>query len=167
MKALSGHVMRDHVLIGTVPALLLLPVWGWRGSLLFWFANILVDLDHYFHFLYLTRMRHFAPGPMMRYFEKVFSLRHREDFLALEIFHTLEFFFVAGLVIFTVLPVLVPFFWGMAFHMLVDFFHLSRHGILGKRVNSFVEYKLRSREMKGRGVDPDGVFKESLDVLGR
>ena len=167
MKALGGHVLRDHILLGAVPAFLLAPWWGFRASALFWLANIFVDLDHYLHFLYLTRMRHFAAGPMMRYFEKVFSLRHREDLLALEIFHTLEFFLAAGLVIFTVLPRLAPLFWGMAFHMLVDFFHLARHGILGKRVNSLVEYKLRSREMKGRGIDPDGGFKESLQVLER
>jgi len=161
MKPLMAHVLRDHVLLGGAAAVLLYPLWGFWPAFAFWLANILIDVDHYIHFLVLTRFEVLDFGTMFRLNEQAFQNRHRPDFLALEIFHTVEFLFVLGMVAFWLMPWLQPVFWGMLFHNLVDLVHLGRYGVLTKRTHSFMEYWIRSRRIRSRGGDPNLAFQES------
>lgn len=162
MKALSNHVIRDHVLIGGIAALALSPVLGAAESLFFWLATIFVDIDHYFEFLWFTRFKHLGPKSMFRFFEELFQLRNREGFLALEIFHTVEFLICFGLFALWQGGALLAIFWGVLFHMVVDFFHLLRYRSLGKRSPSFLEYAWRKKRYLSEGKNPELVFEEAL-----
>lgn len=158
MKFLMNHVMRDHVALGGAAALAALPWFGWRGSLLFWLANILIDLDHYLHFAYARRGKSLGVKEMFLFHQSLFDQVRRPDFLALEIFHTVEFMALLGWLSFGVLPSLQPVFWGMAFHIGVDFVHLAKLGVFTKRCNSCVEYVLRRNAMLRRSLSPDWVM---------
>ncbi len=160
MKLLSHHVLRDHVLIGGIAALALMPCWGWQGSLLFWLANVFIDADHYLHFLYARRQDPWhAKGAkgMFAYHQALFDQVRRPDFLALEIFHTAEFLLLTACLGFS-LPALLPIFWGCVFHSAVDWVHLGRQGLLLKRVNSILEYAIRRRKMLSQGLDTGWVM---------
>ena len=166
MKLLAGHVFRDHVLLGGLLALFLLPLLGAGGSLMFWLATVLVDLDHYLHFLFCIRFKSFSPRLMLQFHEEVFRRRGRPEFFALEIFHTVEFLFLAGIVSFLIFPALRPLFWGMVFHLAIDLVHLTRFGIFSKRTHSVVEYFWRRKKMHSEGKDPHSVFVEAAEAMG-
>lgn len=167
MNALVTHVLRDHVILGGGAAICLLPLFGWQWSFAFWLANILVDLDHYLNFLWRCRFRAIGIKAMFRFHAEVFQQTHRPDFLGLEPFHTLEFLCLLGLLGFLSLPSLIPIFSGILFHVLVDLVHLSRYGILSKRAHSFTEYFWRRHRMVFRGHNPDGLFDEALEAMGK
>ena len=161
MKLLTNHVLREHVAIGGLAALLLTPWIGWQGAMLFWLSNILIDMDHYLHFVYAHRGRIFRIREMFQYHQHLFDKVHRSDFLAIEIFHTVEFLALLGWASFWIWSWLQPIFWGAIFHTVVDFVHLCRHGIPFKRVYSFVEYAIRRNRLKRRGLAPDWVMTGS------
>jgi len=166
LKALTNHVFRDHVLIGGIFALFLMPWLGKTGSFLFWMSTVFVDLDHYIHYLSCTGLKHPGIGSMFRFHEELFSRRNRPELYILEIFHTVEFLFLLGLLAFAWVEILIPVFWGVVFHMAVDVVHLSRHGILDKRPNSFLEYVWRKRKMLKDGLNPDDLIRETLKAAG-
>jgi hypothetical protein len=163
MKTLSGHVLRDHVILGGIVAFIGAAYWGFANSMMFWLVNILIDLDHYLHFVWLAKFKKIGFKSMFRFHEIFFSMRHHPDFIAVEIFHTAEFMFL--LAIFTVLfpQVLLPIFLGCLFHMVVDFFHLLRFRIFTKRAHSFVEYFLRKKRIRERGGDPNALAASCLE----
>ncbi len=163
-QALTNHVLRDHVLIGGLAAACLAPFWGPWESLAFWIATVMVDADHYLHYLSCTKGRHFGIGPMLRFHEELFSRRHRPELLVLEIFHTVEFVLLLGWAAFNYFQGLIPVFWGVVFHMAVDFIHLKRYGILSKRVNSFLEYEWRKKGLLKQGLDPSRLMEETLNA---
>ena len=165
MKLLSGHVLRDHVIIGGLAAILSLPLFGGWGSFAFWMANVFIDLDHYMRFVYYTGFKVFGIGPMLRYHDKVFEHRKHPEFLSIEIFHTAEFLILIGVLAIWVFPGLWPIFWGFAFHVVVDFVHLGRFRMLAVRSNSFVEYFVRRKKMLAEGKNPDFVFQATLNSL--
>lgn len=165
MKLLFKHVLRDHIFVGTVASLLTWPFLGSWGALLFWMGTILIDSDHYIKFVYYTGFKVFGIGPMFQYHEKLFEYRHHPEFLAVELFHTAEFFIIFGIIAFFLAPALIQVFWGCAFHIVVDYIHLRRHGILKTRANSFLEYFQRRKKMLREGKNPDTVFEASLQSL--
>jgi len=162
MKALTSHLLRDHVLIGAVAAALLVPVFGIWGSLIFWLATILIDLDHYLNFVVRCGFKHFSLPLMFRFHHALFQRKDRRDYLDIEIFHTAEFFALFAVLAFGFFPPLVPAFWGLAFHIAVDLVHLACHRILARRAHTFIEYFLRVKYMRSKGMDPDIVFLEAL-----
>ena len=161
MNLLTHHVLRDHVLLGGVASLLLLPCLGPLGSFLFWLANIFVDADHYLHFLYACRGKSWGAGEMFRFHQTLFDNIRRPDFLAIEIFHTIEFLTLFGVLSLWAGNWMIPVFWGCIFHMLVDGVHLGRQGLLFKRVHSFVEYGIRRHRLMQKGLHPDWVMDGS------
>lgn len=165
MKLLVNHVLRDHVLLGGIVALGFLPFWGVWRSFVFWVATVLIDLDHFLHFLYCTRFKVFGVGPLFRFHEKVFEQRNHSELLSLEIFHTAEFLFLTGFLAAMVTPYLWPVCWGFVLHIFVDFVHLKHFKILTKRSHSLVEYLLRRKRMLAMGKDPDHVFRIALKAL--
>ncbi len=149
MNLLGNHVQRDHCGVGGIAALLLVPVWGWSSSALFWLANIFLDTDHYIHYLYAHRGNNpWSVAAMFRYHQSLFEQAGRPDFLVLEIFHTFEFLGLLGWISFFFWRPLIPVFWGSVFHMVVDFFHLSYHKVTFARAYSFVEYGIRRDRLK-------------------
>lgn len=166
MKALTHHVLRDHVLIGGMASLMAFPFLGPWGSLAFWLSTILVDLDHYLDFLLRTRFRMPGVGPMFRYHEILFQKKDRPEFLALEIFHTAEFLLLFGLFAFWRGGIFLSIFAGVMFHMLVDLIHLGRYRILTKRAHSLIEYLWRKKRFEEQGKIPAVIFKEVLEALG-
>ena len=163
---LTSHVVRDHVLIGAVPAFVVAaftdPVW----SFIFWLSNVLVDLDHYLNFLILTRFRVVGVRAMFQFHEAVFQRRSHPDLYPLEIFHTVEVVGLLGMAAFWFRGFLVPIFWGIVFHLLVDVVHLARYQILTKRPHSLLEYFWRIRRMQAYGRNPDRVIQEALAASG-
>ena len=164
MKVLQNHVLRDHVIIGAVAGALLLPFLGLEGGFLFWISTILIDLDHFFNFLYYTRFRVFRLDVMFRFYEHVFHVRRREEFLAIEPFHAIEFLAAVGGGAFW-LPVIRPVFYGFLFHIAVDVVHLKRFGALTKRSHSVIEYYWRRKHILAAGGNPDRIFAETLNEM--
>ena len=156
-KPLSIHVIRDHVLLGGLAAACLAPKLGIAGSLMFWAATVLFDLDHYLRFLLLGKFKKTGIQSMFAFFERSFESRNHPDFLALDVFHTAEFLIFFGLFVFYAAPFLLAVLWGFLFHMVVDFFHLLRHRALTKRAHSFVEYYIRKRIIERRGGNPEAL----------
>ncbi|MBI3548179.1 MAG: hypothetical protein HY078_03900 [Elusimicrobia bacterium] len=161
MKLLAGHVVRDHVLLGAVVAGLLYPWLGVHGAALFWFASVMIDVDHYLHFLSYTGFRDWTPQGMFRFHGHLFGHIHREDFIAVEVFHTFEFLLAAGLIATYAAPLLLPAYWGCLFHLVVDVFHLRSHRALDKRAHSFVSFWWRRRKLQERGLSPDWIYHPS------
>lgn len=140
MGGLILHVVREHVLLGGVAAA---GVWAWQGprpAALFWLANVLIDADHYLHFLWAVRFREWTPQAMFRYHQEIFERAGREEFYTVEAFHTVEFVLLSSGVAWLLFPVLWPAVFGGLFHIVVDWVHLARHGLLDKRANSLFTY---------------------------
>ncbi len=150
-------MIRDHVILGGLVAMVLAPTLGIRGSLLFWVGTVFVDVDHYLRFLFVGKGKTLGLKPMFAFFERSFQARHHKDFLVLDLFHTAEFLILISLFIFFAAPFLLPVLWGIYFHKLVDFFHLLRHRALTKRAHSFIEYYLRKKQIEARGGNPDAL----------
>lgn len=166
MKPLLSHVLRDHVLLGVLSSLSMVPFYGWPGSVLFFSANILIDLDHYAFFLWKTRLRYWDPAAMFRFFEEVHSRRDRPEFLVVEPIHTVEIFVLLAFGSFFGGGLFVPVFAGFFFHAIVDIVHLHRLRILTKRCHSLVEYFWRSARQRRRGLDPGVIDQEAMDAAG-
>ena len=154
-KPLSIHVIRDHVLLGAIIAAALSPSLGAWGAFLFWLGTVFVDTDHYLRFLLVGKFRNFRIKSMFSFFEHSFQSRNHPDFLALDIFHTVEFLALLSLVTVYVAPAFLPVLYGVLFHMTTDFFHLLRHKALSKRAHSVLEYYIRKKRMKARGGRPE------------
>ncbi len=143
---LLRHVLRDHVALGIFAACSAWIVleWTWWQCGLFWLASILIDIDHYIHFVWVTRGKRFwSVAGMFRYHEGMFNHIQTSNYLSLEIFHTIEFMILVGALAFGLWDWLQPVFWGFVFHILVDVVCLGRQGMLFKRAHSFVEYGVR------------------------
>jgi hypothetical protein len=157
--------LRDHVLVGGFAALVFIPALGAWGSLVFWLANVLIDLDHMLSFLCVTRFKVVNVRTMMKFYEKVFEQRNRPEFLTVELFHTIEFLLLFGLAVFLLIPSAVPIFYGFLFHVIVDFIHLARFRAFSKRSHTLIGYLLRRRRLRSHGKSPDIVFTEVFDTI--
>ena len=147
MKPLASHVIRDHIAIGGIVTFLLIPIFGIWNSVVFWLASVLFDVDHYFKFLCLTRFKVFDLRRMQQFFEITFKHREHPNFLAIEVFHTLEFLFLFVVIVVLLVPGLSPIMWGFVFHILVDVVHLVRH-------------------ILSEGGNPDVVLLRALKAIG-
>jgi uncharacterized membrane protein (DUF485 family) len=168
MSALSRHIVRDHVMASGVVALVSVFFWGWVPAMLFWFASIFIDADHWFGFLYRTRFRFWGPSSMMRFYEYIeYTLvqNNSKGFLNIDIFHTVEFVCVLGVMAFAVAPVLQPIFWGVMFHLFVDWIYLSHRGVFHNRCYTLWEYITRRKRIIAQGLDPDRIFRQALKTL--
>lgn len=143
-----------------------MPLLGTQGGLIFWISTMVVDIDHYVEFIFLTRFRKLGFKPMFRFFEELFQRRDRKEFLVLEIFHTFEFLGLLALLAWGWGGPVLYVFYGVLFHMVVDFFHLLRYGALGKRSPSLIEYHLRKRKFFSEGKNPHRVIEEALQEAG-
>ena len=159
--------LREHVVLGGGAALALSPVLGAQGSVIFWVASVLIDADHYGDYLQRNGFRDWSPRRMFEFHRLLFLQIRRPDFLALSLCHTVEcftFVYVAAAVLKS--SVLWAVFWGMCFHLFLDLIFLAWHRVVFSRALSLVEYVIRRRRMRDRGVDPDRVYEEVLTAMG-
>jgi hypothetical protein len=157
-----SHVVRDHVLLGTLVAALLAPQHGLGWSLAFWAASILVDADHHLHFLQFAGWRRWLDiGGMLRFNAHLFGAIRRSDCLLLEVFHTAEAVALLAVLAWGVSPLFRPIFLGVCLHLAVDVVHLSRHRAVRARAWSFVEYAVRAASLRRQEIDPDRIPKEA------
>jgi len=159
--------LREHVVLGGGVALALSPVLGAQGSAIFWVASVLIDADHYGDYVYRNGFRDWSPLRMFEFHRLLFFQIRRPDFLALSLCHTVEFFtfvYVAAAVLKS--SPLWAVFWGMCFHLLLDVIWLAWHRAVFSRAFSPIEYVIRQRRLRGRGLDPDRPYEEVLTAMG-
>ena len=129
--------LREHVVLGGGAALALTPVLGAQDSAVFWAASVLIDADHYWDYLYRSRFRDWSPRRMFEFHRTLFPQIRRPDFLALSLFHTVEWFALVYLVAaFLESSAVEAVFWGMAFHLALDALWLTLHRALFSRAFS-------------------------------
>lgn len=159
--------LREHVVLGGGVALAFTPVLGAQDSAVFWVASVLIDADHYADYLYRNRFRDWSPRLMFAFHRTLFTRIRRPDFLALSLFHTVEWFALVYLAAaFLGSSALAAVFWGMAFHLFLDAVWLALHRALFSRAFSMLEYVIRRRRLRRRGLDPDLVYEEALTTIG-
>lgn len=104
---------------------------------------------------------------MFEFHRTLFPQIRRPDFLALSLFHTVEWFALVYLVAtFLESSAVAAVFWGMAFHLALDALWLTLHRALFSRAFSMIEYVLRRRRLRQRGLEPDLVYDEALTAIG-
>lgn len=151
-KLLKSHVLRDHVSVGLVFALVLSQFWNWTDCFIFWLSSILVDMDHYLNMVYWTKFKCLSPTRTFEFHSHIVDNGRRIKHLSIEIFHTIEFIALIYLLAFVLgVGLLKPVFWGIVFHVFVDLAHLYRINALTSRSHSVVDYMIRSRDMERKG----------------
>lgn len=168
MSIVSRHILRDHVMAGGIVSLVATFIWGWVPAILFGLASILIDVDHWFGFLYRTKFRFWGPVPMMRFYEYIeYALGQKEPkfFLNIDIFHTVEFTCLLGGLALAIAPVFQPIFWGVMFHFFVDWIYLAHRGTFRNRCYTVWEYVTRRKRAIAQGLDPDRVFRLASEGL--
>lgn len=154
-----------HFIYGTAAAALLAPVMG-EKSVAFWAASCLIDIDHYLDYVYHNGGADWGIRNMFAYHAALERLWGRPDFLNLEVFHTAEFivplFFLSH---WLGSAWLMAAWWGMVFHIALDAAGLSMLGILKLRAHSFIEYFIRKRACRRRGMDPSDVCSEAVRMV--
>jgi hypothetical protein len=153
---------RYHALSGGIAAAALVPVLG-PYSAVFLAASVLVDGDHYLDYLYRNGFKDFSIRGMFTFHEKLFEKGRGKDFLGLNIGHTAEWL----LLVYVAVAVtgwlwLHAAFWGMLFHLAVDLIYLAYLKRLNCRALSVIEYLVRWRRMKRRGLNPDFPYTKTL-----
>lgn len=159
--------LREHVVLGGGAAAALSPVLGAQDSLIFLAASILIDVDHYWDYLQRNEFTNWSWRKTFQFHAALFPRIHEPGFLALSLFHTAEWFLVvwgAGIVLGS--SALFAVFLGMAYHLSLDLLFLCWHRATFKRALSLMEYCVRRRRLRARGLDPDWVYREALIEIG-
>ncbi len=153
--------LREHVILGGVAATALAPLLGVQESAVFWAASVVIDVDHYWDYVYRNGFRDWSPRRMFEFHQTLFTKIRRPEFLALSLFHTMEWFLLVYLAaVWLDATVLFAALWGMLFHFVLDVVRLAGYRAAFKRAFSMVEYIIRRRSLVRRGLDPDRVYRE-------
>jgi len=161
----TGVKLSEHILLGAGAALILSPVLHQR-SLAFFAASVLLDVDHYWHYVQFTGWRDWSPRRMFTFNELISSMARRPDFLGLNTCHTIEFFLLLYLSASDLnSPLLMAALAGGLFHMCLDVVEHVQHGITWARVYSILEYVIRRRVMEKRGLHPEQLFREVAEKV--
>ncbi len=153
---------KEHVLYGAAASAVVAPFAGPIGAVCFFLASVFIDIDHYIDFVYFSRFRNWSIQAMLKFHGQMASWKHREDFIALEAFHTVEFlaaFLAVGLYFKSTLVLLM--FAGMIFHLSLDLIRLRSYRRVSVRALSFFEYIVRARRMRRAGIDPEDLFRQA------
>ena len=159
--------VREHVWLGGGVAAALSPVLGVEESAVFWAATVLIDVDHHWDYVYRNGFTDWSLRRALAFHRFLFGTLRRPEFLALNLFHTVEWFALAiaagaWLGSSAVLAAVL----GMLFHLALDLAWLGWHGATFKRALSVVEYVIRRRGLARRGLDVDAVYREALAASG-
>ncbi|MBI4860064.1 MAG: hypothetical protein HY815_07345 [Candidatus Riflebacteria bacterium] len=157
-----------HVLVGGVASAGLYPWLGAEGAAVFLGASVLIDVDHYWHWIEHNRFTDFGPSRMFDYHHRLSELMYRPGFLAICPFHTVEFFILVHLLA-TILdaPLLDIALCGFLFHLTFDLIHLASHRVIFKRALSIVEYWVRRRMLIASGQDPEAIVDLAVEQTAK
>lgn len=158
---------RSHVIYGGAGAAALYPVLG-VGSLWFWGASVLIDIDHYIDFVYHNRFTDLSFKKMLDYHAVLNGWWSRPEFLNFELLHTIEFIAtLAAISWWTGSPVLLAMTLGFIFHIMLDIVSLSLAGVPFIRAHSCTEYFIRKRLLSRRGLNPTDLYEEAIREINR
>ncbi len=156
----------EHIAYGGAASVALAPVFGFQ-TLYFFFGSLFIDLDHYVDFLYYGKFKNWSIPKMFK-FHGVFALSSpTEPILALEAFHTVEFFlaWLTTAFIFQSQELYLVF-GGMVFHLFLDLLRLYQKRKIHFRALSFIEYWVRSKRMVAyKGFHPEKIFWQAYETL--
>jgi len=156
---------RSHVIYGGAGAAALYPVLG-SGSLWFWGASVLIDIDHYLDFVYHNRFTDLGFNNMFRYHAVLNKWWAKPEFLSLEPLHTVEFVApMAFLTWWTGSGVLLAITLGFVLHIMLDVISLCMAGAPFIRAHSCVEYFIRKHLMARRGLNPTDLYDRAVEMV--
>lgn len=154
--------LKWHIITGAIGAAASYPYLG-KWSAAFLAASVLIDADHYLDYVYHNGFRDFSVRRMFDYHALIVKYWHSADFISLEIFHTVEF--MAALYIAAHISgsaVMTAVFIGCAFHIGLDMIYLGYHGIFFTRAHSMIEFLMRVRSMKAKGLNPSAPYEAAV-----
>lgn len=174
-------IVKDHAKAGFGAGLLYFILWGVVEGIFFFLASVLLDVDHIFDFLWRSRSRGlFKKFSIKQILEKNVEFDYaycsaerleRRDVLIVLPFHTVEFLLVVlatALLIQSAFlsAVLMAIFWGALFHLILDAaYNIKLKTAPQVRTFSLVEYFIRKRFLKRRGIDIDQTCQKVLDSI--
>ncbi len=161
--------LKNHIIVGVVGTALFYPTFGPWHSIVFFLSSVLIDVDHYWDYLWKSKFADWSPARMFRYYDEATKERYNKNNLGFSLFHTLEVFLI---LYFTAqyfdYDLLITVLGGMSFHMIFDVLHMARQDLVFVRAYSIVEYFLRKNYMKRHGRDSHAfwmhMFKLSAKV---
>lgn len=159
--------LKEHVILGGGAAVGLSQVLGPQDSLIFFASSVLIDVDHYWKYLWHTRFTNWSPRKTFAFHRRLFEKIRDVECVSVDLFHTVEclaLVYTASLVLGT--GAVFAALWGMVFHLGLDLVRLRVHGVTFKRALSLVEYWIRRRRLIARGFDPDRVYRNTLIEIG-
>ncbi len=163
--------MQEHIVYGGAASTVVGYFWGPWNGLVFWLASVLIDFDHYLDHVYRTRGADWKVSSIFKMDtycrRKLESGQMQKGTLCLSLFHTVEAFaavYVAAKYYEQSFFMFV--FFGMMFHLFLDLLALAKHNAVFMRALSLVEYVIRRRLMKKKGIDPDLFYREAFRALG-
>ena len=156
--------LREHLIIGGVAVAFLAPQWGLWRALLFWGAEVLIDADHYWDYLWRNKFSDWSGWRMFRYYDWLRKSYNDKRFFALSLLHAAEFFLaVYALARFWNYNFFITVFWGMLFHLFLDTLTFVYEGKPFLRAYSLVEYWIRKKGLIRRGINPDAFYREIFE----
>lgn len=159
--------LREHVILGGAAAAALSPVLGAQDSAVFWAASVLIDVDHYWEYVSRNRFRNWSFRKTFEFHRVLFPRIRDREFLALNLFHTAEWFLLVYLAaVWLGAGAIFAAFWGMLFHLGLDVTRLAWCRATFSRALSALEYWIRRRALVRRGLDPDRPYREALVEIG-
>ncbi len=157
--------LQYHVLYGGLVASALVPTLG-ANSAIFWASSVLIDGDHYLDYVYRNGFRDYSVKRMFVFHERLYERAKEPEFLGLNLMHTAEFVILAGVAaVITGWTWLIAALSGVLLHMLLDLFYLYRRGRLFRRALSIIEYVIRVKRMRRRGLRPELPYQLALQSL--
>ncbi|MGE5301085.1 MAG: hypothetical protein ACM3MB_09000 [Acidobacteriota bacterium] len=111
-----------------------------RTALAFSASVVLIDIDHYFHYIY--RKKNLSISGMFSFYDVIWD--RREEVFGIAVFHTAEvlLLLIAAGHWYPMLRVVAA---GFFVHMLFDFLHLLWHRVPFVRALSVTEYFIRKK----------------------
>lgn len=162
---------QEHIAYGGAASAVVAMIWGPWNALVFWLASVLIDVDHYLDHIYRTGGADWNVLSIFKldnYFRKKLDTGEMQKrALCFSLFHTAEVFLAVYVTATHYGQSLLMFvFFGMVFHLFLDLLFLTRYKALFMRALSIVEYMIRKRIMKRRGIDPDKYYLEACREMG-
>lgn len=144
--------LRAHTIQASVGSVLLIPFLG-VDTVVFFFSMILIDIDHYFDYVFVCRR--FDIKGMFKFHD--FICKSKEPVYGFSLFHTAEVF-----LLFFILGFWSYYFWiilfGFLVHFIFDLYALYMNKAIFNRAFSIIEYIFRRKNVKGYPVLPDGFW---------
>lgn len=175
--------LREHVITGSGGGLLLALSWGAVQGVIFFLTSVLIDFDHIIDFLWRSRFRKLKNSSIKYILEKAYEFEvailspdrlRKKDVLVISMFHTWEFpLFIyllkvlTGMFEFNLLStILMSAFWGTTVHLILDvIYNIKLKTTPRLRTFSVIEYLIRKRMMKERGINIEETFDKILDSI--